>query len=73
MTRIELQQAVLTLPSSERLELVHALWESLPPQDVPSISAEELALIDEGIREYEANPGDVVSWEVVEAELWPKG
>ena len=72
MTRIELQQAALTLPSAERLELVHALWESLPPQDIPGISAEELALIDEGIRDSEANPEDVVPWAEVEAELWPQ-
>ena len=72
MTRIELQQVALTLPSAERIELIHALWESLPPQNETRISAQEMALIDEGIREYEANPDDVVPWSEVEAELWPK-
>jgi hypothetical protein len=38
--------------------------------EVPA-SAEELALIDERIREHEADPDDVVPWEEVRAELWP--
>ena len=71
MTNSEVEQAVLAMPRDERLRLVHRAWESIAVEGTAPISAEERALIDERIREHEANPDDVVSFDEVKAELWP--
>ncbi len=54
-------------PSVERSDLTSGC------RDLPDVPEEELALIDERIREFEANPDDVVPWDEVRAELWPRG
>lgn len=54
-------------PAMERSDLTGGC------RDLPEVPEEELALIDERIREFEANPDDVVPWDEVRAELWPRG
>jgi putative addiction module component (TIGR02574 family) len=62
-------QAVLAqvraLPPEEQWELVDALLEKL---DVPHTDA-ELAQALEGLRQYRANPEDVVPWDEAMAEI----
>lgn len=59
------------MPPDERLEVIHAAWESFSSQTSSPVSPEELELVDQRIREHEANPEDGVPWEVIKAELWP--
>lgn len=56
------------LSASERIQLVQEIWESLAP------AAEELPLtegqrqeLDRRLAALEANPGNVIPWEEVEA------
>ncbi len=71
MTIAEVEKAVLEMPRAERIRLVHRAWESLAAEGPASVSPQELALIDERIRECEANPDDVVSFDEIKAEHWP--
>jgi putative addiction module component (TIGR02574 family) len=59
-----------TLPADERIRLVQDLWDTIAeePESV-EISDEHRRILDERMREHEANPGDVVPWEVVKAEM----
>ena len=72
MTSAEVKKAVLEMSPEERLEIIRTAWESFTTQEEVPPSAEELAFIDERIRDYEANPEDVVPWEEVKAKLWPR-
>lgn len=58
------------LSADERLQLIDELWASLGP-DVsdPPLTTEQMAEIDRRLAEAEANPDDVIPWEVVRAEI----
>ena len=58
------------LPADERIRLVQDLWDTIAaePESV-EISDEHRRTLDERMREHEANPNDVVPWEVVKAEM----
>lgn len=59
---------VNTLSPAERLELIGALWESLPPADVP-VTEEEKALLDARLADLEKNPADQSPWAEVRERL----
>lgn len=57
------------LSVADRLTLVHDIWDSIAHESpVPSISDELRAELDRRIDEDDANPEDVVDWEIVKAE-----
>jgi putative addiction module component (TIGR02574 family) len=53
------------LPVADRIELVEALWESLPIQASAPISPEQRAELNRRLDAYEANPEDVLTWNQV--------
>lgn len=45
-----------------QVERMGASQGSVEAEEAPSVSVEELALIEERVREHEADPNDVVPW-----------
>lgn len=59
---------VASLNSSDRLELIGAVWDTLSPPDLPVTDAER-ALLDARLADMERNPDDQSPWPEVEARL----
>ena len=71
MNKALLKEA-LELTPAERIELVGKIWDSIPPQDMPPLTAEQKQEIE---RRYEAmlrDPSRGSKWEDVEARLLAK-
>ena len=67
-----LLKELLELPAAERLEIAEELWDSIPPQDLPSLTEEQKGEIE---RRYEAlvrDPSRGSTWEAARARLWAK-
>ena len=64
----DLLAEALKLSPSERLQLIEALWDTLPEEDIP-VTAEERALLDARLADLEANPDDQSPWSEVKARL----
>ena len=47
------------------------MWESLEA-DVPALTKEQQSEIDYRVTRYEQNPGDVIPWDQVRAELFKR-
>src|SRR5687767_11525143 len=70
MTRSALLKEASKLSKDERLELVQDLWDTIAAEpDDGNISDEERLILEERLRDHEANPQDVVPWEVARAEI----
>jgi putative addiction module component (TIGR02574 family) len=62
-----------SLPLSERIELVEALWESIMQDGYePELTAAQAEELDRRLASHQKNPGDVVAWETVKADLEAK-
>lgn len=59
---------VTSLSVQERIELIGAVWESLPPAQVP-VTAEEQTLLDARLAELDSSPEDQRPWSEVQARL----
>jgi len=67
-----LLKEALELTPAERIELVGEIWDSIPPQGMPPLTAEQKEEIE---RRYEAmirDPARGSKWEDVEARLRAK-
>ena len=54
----------------DRLELVHAVWDSIVEErKVPPLTDDLRTLLEERLAEDEADPNDVITWEEMQAEL----
>jgi putative addiction module component (TIGR02574 family) len=72
MNKALLKEKLLELSPAERLEIVEEIWDSIPPQDLPTLSEEQKEELD---RRYDAlvrEPGRGSSWEDVRARLLAK-
>lgn len=56
------------LPVAERIQLMDALWDTLPADAVPPLSHEWTAEIQRRSTEYDAGLVETVPWEQVKAE-----
>ena len=62
-----------SLPLSERIELVEALWESIIQDGYePELTATQAEELDRRLAAHEKNPDDVVAWEKVKSDLESK-
>lgn len=62
-----------SLPLSERIELVEALWESIIQEGYePELTTAHAEELDRRLAAHEKNPDDVVPWETVKADLESK-
>ena len=66
-----LTKQVLSLPLSQRLELVDELWDSIYAEadDIP-ITEELRAEIDRRLARYKADPTTAKPWDEVRKRLW---
>ncbi len=56
------------LPVADRLELIDALWDTLPEEALPPLSEEWMAEIRQRSDELDAGTAKSVPWEVVQSE-----
>lgn len=56
------------LPVAERIQLIDAIWETLPPDSLPAVGDAWAAEIQRRSAEYDAGLARCVSWEEVKAE-----
>ena len=63
---------ILSLPVSDRIELVEAIWDSIVefPEAIP-VSGELRAELDRRLDAYYRNPEGVRPWDAVRKELFP--
>ncbi|MCM3873092.1 MAG: addiction module protein [Pyrinomonadaceae bacterium] len=62
-----------SLPLSERIELVEALWESIIQDGYePELTTAQAEELDRRLAAHEKNPGEVISWKTVKADLESK-
>lgn len=71
MTAAEILAEVTKLDVEERLDLVHAIWDSIAdhPDAVPPLTDAQRAELDRRLADAEANPGAGISWEEMRREL----
>ncbi len=64
-----IRDQLFALPAAERLSLAEELWESLV-DEAPSLvlSDDHRQILEERLRDHEANPHDIVSWDEVKAD-----
>jgi putative addiction module component (TIGR02574 family) len=58
------------LPIAQRVELIEALWDTVPDDAVPPLSDEWLAEIQRRSAEFEAGRGKTIPWEEIRAEAF---
>ncbi|MBS0263828.1 MAG: addiction module protein [Planctomycetes bacterium] len=56
------------LPIAQRIELIDAIWETLPADSLPPLSDQWVEEIHRRSAEYDAGAVKTVSWEQVRAE-----
>jgi putative addiction module component (TIGR02574 family) len=69
MGRHELWAELMKLTPAERIELAEDLWESVEPEDVPPLTAEQKKELDRRLAEHERDPGTALTWDEVKARL----
>ena len=61
----------LSANAGARLHLIESLWDSLSPDEVP-VPEGHKELIEQRLEDHRRNPDQSVSWEELEAELFPR-
>jgi putative addiction module component (TIGR02574 family) len=56
------------LPVDARIQLIEALWDTVPEDALPALSDEWLAEIERRSAEYDAGSVQAVPWEQIRAE-----
>lgn len=56
------------LPVADRIQLIEALWETVPQESLPPLSDEWMAEILNRTREFDSGTVATVSWEEVRRE-----
>lgn len=56
------------LPVNDRIQLIEALWDTLPEDALPPLSDDWLAEIERRTAEYEAGNEPAIPWEQVRRE-----
>jgi putative addiction module component (TIGR02574 family) len=67
----DLRNRIEDLSTSEKIELIDLLWESLDMDDLP-LTEDQRRELDDRIERHEQNPSDVIPWEQVKANLLKK-
>jgi putative addiction module component (TIGR02574 family) len=56
------------LPVADRIQLIDAIWDTLPADSLPPLSDEWVAEIQRRSAEYDSGSAETVPWEQVKAE-----
>ena len=67
----DLRHRIEDLSTTEKIELLDLLWESLDKDDLP-LTEDQRRELDYRIARHEQNPSDVIPWEQVKANLLKK-
>lgn len=65
----ELVNAARMLAPDQRLWLIDQIWDSLPPEEWPSLPAEEIAEVQRRSAAYDAGQETAAIWEEVRTRL----
>jgi len=65
MNKATLRKELMALSPAERLEFVEELWDSLAPGDLPPLTPEEVAEIEQDWTEHQKHPDSAEAWEDV--------
>jgi putative addiction module component (TIGR02574 family) len=63
---------LLKLTPAERIQLAQDLWDSIAPEDMPPLTAEQIEEIDRRLAEHARDPSRALPWEEVRARLWAR-
>ncbi len=69
MRRPELWAELMELSPEERIELVQDLWDSIGPEELPPLTAEQKEELDRRYAEHLRDPSTAITWEEVKARL----
>jgi putative addiction module component (TIGR02574 family) len=64
-----LLKELLELSPAERIELAEELWDSIEPEEMPPLTADEMQEVERRYAEHVRNPGRASNWEDVRARL----
>jgi len=56
------------LPVAERIALIEALWETVPPGSLPPLTPEWVAEIQRRSAEFDSGSVETVSWEQIRSD-----
>jgi putative addiction module component (TIGR02574 family) len=56
------------LPVAQRVELIEALWDTVPDEALPPLSAEWLSEIERRSAEFDAGTVTAIPWEQIKAD-----
>jgi putative addiction module component (TIGR02574 family) len=59
---------VASLPIADRIQVIDAIWDTLPPDSLPPLSDEWTAEIRKRSAEYDSGIGETVSWLQIRSE-----
>jgi putative addiction module component (TIGR02574 family) len=59
----------MELTPDERIELVHDLWDSIAPEELPPLTADQMDELDRRLAEHQRDPTTAITWEEVKARL----
>ncbi len=63
---------LMELNAAERIQLAEDLWDSIAPEDLPPLTAEQQQEIDRRLAEHARDPSRASSREEVRARLWAR-
>ncbi len=69
MRKPELWAELMELTPAERIELVQDLWDSISPDELPSLTTEQTDELDRRLAEHDRDPTTAITWEEVKARL----
>jgi putative addiction module component (TIGR02574 family) len=72
MNKAALLNELMKLSVEDRLDLVQDLWDSIPAENFPPLSEEQMAELDLRLAQHEEHPERASPWEEVRARLWSR-
>jgi len=63
---------LMELTPAERIQLAEDLWDSIAPDDLPPLTAEQEREIDRRLAEHARDPSRASTWDEVRARLWAR-
>ena len=72
MNKAALLNELMQLSVEDRLDLVQDLWDSIPAENFPPLSEDQMAELDRRLAEHERDPSSALPWEQVRESLWSR-
>jgi putative addiction module component (TIGR02574 family) len=72
MRRPELWAELMKLSKAERIKLAQDLWDTIKPEDLPPLSADQINELERHLAEHHRDPSTAIPWEEVKARLFAR-